>query len=207
MVSEIVPTSKSVSKPPDFDGFIRQTALSQVSLGGFTGAGFQHLLPVISDAIFQHLADLDVHFLVGFHFRRHGLKNDASFVGQVFKGFREIPPLFFHYKAKQVPAFIALPKAAPGLGIRKDYKSRGAGVTMEGAETYVILARAPQFNTALGDKVHNIELCFNVIYNGHGFLITRIPTMILTEKIGQSWRTATKKINADGIFSSAFIVP
>jgi hypothetical protein len=44
----------------------------------------------------------------------------------------------------------------------------------------------------LGDKVHNIELCFNVIYNGHGFLFVSILVIILTDKTRHFQATTSK---------------
>ena len=51
------------------------------------------------------------------------LKHHPGLLGQVLKRGGKVPALFLHHEFKNVAAFVALPKAAPGPGVREDYEA------------------------------------------------------------------------------------
>jgi len=99
-------------------------------------------------------------------FRGERFQLHASAHRQVLQGFAKVPALFLHNKLKDITAFVAFPKAAPGARIGKDYKRRRSRVGMKWAETCIVATCTPQFHR-FRYQINNIDASFNLICNRH----------------------------------------
>jgi hypothetical protein len=118
------------------------------------------------DCFFQQSAQAGVLFFLGLFFGRGRLEHHPGLLGQVLEGRGEVPTFFFHDELEDVPTLVALAEAAPGAGIGEDNEGRGARVGVEGAETGIVLAGAPQLHR-LGDQLDDVESGFYFIGYRH----------------------------------------
>ncbi len=74
-------------------------------------------------------------------FRAEGLEFHPGALGQDLQGLFEIPAFLFHDEAEDIPAFVALAEAAPGLPVGRDDEGRRF-LIMEWAKSREVLAGA-----------------------------------------------------------------
>ena len=91
-------------------------------------------MAVKSNRIFQQTAQALDMFVLGFPLGGMRFQGDAGFLGQLFQRLGKVTPFLLHDKFKDIPAFIALAKAAPGARFGKDCKSGGVCIGMERAK-------------------------------------------------------------------------
>ena len=126
------------------------------------GGRVEQVVAEEGDRVFQELAQVIVLFGGRLLLGGSRLELHAGFIGQEAQGLGKIPAFLLHHKAEDIAALVALPKAAPGAGIREDDKGRGARVGMERAEARVVLARPAQLHR-LGDQVYDIDAGLDLI--------------------------------------------